>query len=187
MCDWCLISFKVLHFPHGFILPLNFVLSNLLFTINTETALIGLSYWEKKDLGVASYLPLILASGRQRQGISVSSRMTWSTQLVPGHSGQCHRRLFQYKKTKFQSNIFIIIFTFIYSFIYLNVFSVHWCKGIRFPGTGVTDNYDLPYWELNPGPMEAHPLQPLSMVISQFITIDSYPEPHPQPLGPSSP
>lgn len=41
-----------------------------------------------------------------------------------------------------------MVFTFIYSFIYLNVFYVHWCKGIRFPGNGVTDNYDLPYWEL---------------------------------------
>ena len=30
------------------------------------------------------------------------------------------------------------------------------CEGVRSPGTGVTDNCELPcgYWELNPGPLE---------------------------------
>ena len=33
---------------------------------------------------------------------------------------------------------------------------MHWCLGVQFPGTGVTDSCEMTYgcWELNLGPLE---------------------------------
>ena len=40
--------------------------------------------------------------------------------------------------------------------VYLTLFYVHWCEGVRTPGTGSSDSCELPCgcWELNPGPQE---------------------------------
>ena len=40
--------------------------------------------------------------------------------------------------------------------VYLTLFYVHWCEGVRSPGTGFSDSCELPCgcWELNPGPLE---------------------------------
>lgn len=45
---------------------------------------------------------------------------------------------------------------FCFYIIYLNLLYMHWCEGIRCPGTGTTDSYELPCrgWELHPGPLE---------------------------------
>ena len=47
-------------------------------------------------------------------------------------------------------------FFFYFFMVYLSLFYVHWCEGIRSPGTGFSDSYELPCgcWELNPGPRE---------------------------------
>ena len=53
--------------------------------------------------------------------------------------------------------------------IYLFLFHVHWLvfceqvclyKGVRSPGIGDTDSYEVPCgcWELNLGPLEGHPM-----------------------------
>ena len=47
----------------------------------------------------------------------------------------------------------LIFMIFFKKRICLALFYVHWCEGVRFPGTGVTDSYEMPCgcWELNPG------------------------------------
>ena len=105
-------------------------------------------------------------------GKGVYLQVWWPTHMVERQNGLLKVVLWHIQTHPHTTHIIgIQLSTLIYLFLYELVCCLHVCKGVRFPGTGVSDSCVLPRgcWQLNLSPLE-----------EQSVLLTTEPSPQPK-------